>query len=66
MWSDHDRIQPHAKHKRREHPGSRPEKKENGVHHFVCSRAAGGAQDDENISNQLIVSTDTLHVVGSY
>jgi hypothetical protein len=40
-------------------------KKENGVHHFVRSQAAGGAQDDENVSNQLIVSADTLHVVGS-
>jgi hypothetical protein len=26
-------------------------KKENGVHHFVRSQAAGGAQDDENVSN---------------
>jgi hypothetical protein len=29
-------------------------------------QAAGGAQDDENVSNQLIVSADTLHAVGSY
>jgi hypothetical protein len=52
MWSDHDRIRPHAKYQRRERLGSRPkEKKENGVHHFVRSQAAGGAQDDENVSN---------------
>jgi hypothetical protein len=39
-------------------------KKENGVDHFVRSQAAGGAQDDENVSNQQIASADTLHVVG--
>jgi hypothetical protein len=41
-------------------------KKEDGVHHFVCSQAAGGTQDDENVSNQVIISADTLHVAGSY
>jgi hypothetical protein len=40
-------------------------KKENGVDHFVGSQAAGGAQDDKNVSKQLIFSADTLHVVGS-
>jgi hypothetical protein len=35
-------------------------KKENGVDHFVRSQAAGGAQDDENVSSQRIFSADTL------
>jgi hypothetical protein len=41
------------------------EKKENGVDHVVRSQAAGGTQDDENVSSQRIVSADILHVVGS-
>jgi hypothetical protein len=27
MWSDHDRIRPHAKYQRRERPGSRSKKR---------------------------------------
>jgi hypothetical protein len=50
-------------------PGRSPleviRKKENGVDHVVRSLAAGGAQDDKNVSSQRIVSADTLHVVES-
>jgi hypothetical protein len=65
IWSDYDRIRPHAKYQRREQPGSRTKKKENDVDHFVRSLVAGGTQDGQNVAKRMIVSVDTLHVVGS-
>jgi hypothetical protein len=59
MWSNHNRIRPHAKYRRREQPESRSEKKKTGFDHFVRSQAAGGAQDGQYRTIRC------WHVVGS-
>jgi hypothetical protein len=44
-------------------------KKENGVHHFLHSQAAGGAQDDKNVSNcwaAILARTSRLALSGSH
>jgi hypothetical protein len=41
-------------------------KNEMALHHFVRSQVVGGVQDDENDGSPLFVSTDTLHMVGSW
>jgi hypothetical protein len=64
MWSDHGMIRPHAKYRRHERAISCSEKKKR-FDYFVRSQAAGGAQDGQNVARNLMVSVDTLHVVGS-
>jgi hypothetical protein len=64
MWSDHGMIQPHAKYRRRKQAISRSENKKM-FDHFVRSQAAEGAQDGQNVARNLMVSVDSLHVVGS-
>jgi hypothetical protein len=64
MWSDHGMIRPHAKYRRHKRAISRSEKQKT-FDYFVRSQAAGGAQNGQNVARNLMVSINTLHVVGS-